>query len=137
MYLVEQCLNIWIFFCRNCLWCFAAQPKQCRECFHDNDCNMEEICFSPTGTAENQQGIYLSLILSYFLLYTFLCRTFKPASSVYEISSHPRGREGVEGYSFPLRVSLLYDNWQSCRALHSPHALSVRIYFILKPPCIV
>lgn len=110
-------------FCRNCLWYFAAQPKWCRECFHDNDCNMEEIFFSPTGSAENQQGIYLTLILSYFLLYTFLCKTFKPATLVCEIDSHSRGMEWVEGYGFPQRVSAL---WQLAE-LQGPTQSTCRI----------
>ena len=36
-----------------------------------------------------------------------------------------------------LWVSFLDDNWQSCRAPHSLHGLSVSIDFILKPLCVV
>lgn len=81
---------------------FCSTAKLVKGGSHGSDCNVEEIFFSPRGTSEDQPGISFALILS-FLLYAFLCKTFKPVSSVHEISSRSRGMEGGGGYSFPLK----------------------------------
>lgn len=116
---------------RNCLWYFAAQPSWWREGLTAVIAMWKKFSFHLGARLRISQEFHLLWFSpSYCML--FFARLLNQSVQCMRSVLVPGEWRVGEVIVFLWRISLLWisllcDSWQDCRALHSPHGLSVSI----------